>query len=183
MNQTYPLAAAVLGFLLCLAESCHHAPAAAQCADVVLLLARVGVNEAGFHGHADHRAITAITIRQARRRGLELDTWTVQRFKRALAPAERRRDRFYIAHLRHDDTKPEAWNEDANRWSDYSAAWLQTLEEVADVIAHGGRGECRATDWGSPVYDREEIDRKLANGWEVVDCGATRNTYLRQVTR
>lgn len=181
--NAHPLPLAVLVFVVgLLADTCQPIAVRAQGADVGLLLARVAVHEAGFWRPADHRAIAAITVRQARRRGMELDTWIVRRFTRALRPAEELPGRRYIAGLSRSQRKPEHWRDDLNDWEgEYAPLWMTTLRNVDDVIARGGRGECLATIWGSPEYDRDEIEEKLANGWEIVDCGDTSNVYLRRV--
>jgi hypothetical protein len=160
-------------------HQCEPAPAYAQAADASLLLAKVCVNEAGFDGIADCDAIAAISIRQARLRGMPLGAYLQARFRRALAPVDARRNRPWIAGLQRNHRAPAHWPHQSQPWSARSASWRALLARTDDVVAGRVTVECNAQTWGSPVYDAKNIARILANGGRVVPCGRTRNQFLR----
>lgn len=167
------LAMALFGAML---ATCR---ASAQGDDVGLMLAKVAVNEGGFESLADADAIAAISIRQARLRSIPLGTYLRTRFLRALAPAERRRNRPWIASLSRVAGPPHGWPASSQPWSARSAQWGTLLHRMDHVVAGDIRVSCNAHTWGSAVYDKDAIERILANGGRVVDCGPTKNVYLR----
>lgn len=100
---------------------------------------------------------------------------------RALAPESERRSRPWLANLDRSGNAPRSWPEDRQPWSERRQQWLDTLERAdaflaGDIDAPEG---CRPQSWGSPVYDREAIERTLANGGVVVPCGETKNVFMR----
>ncbi len=173
--------------LMCLLVSgCGHVQA--QAPDEGLLLAMVFVSEAGFidtnrdpDGSADHLAIANYTRALARYWRLPMSAALVRRYTRALAPEEARRNRPWLANLSRAPGAPRGWREDRMRWADRDAQWRATLD-LADAFLAGrvdAPDGCRPNSWGSPVYDADDIARTLARGGRVIDCGRTRNVFLR----
>lgn len=167
--------------MLCatIALHCEPIPAHAQSGDASLLLARVCVNEGGFSALADCDAIGAISIRQSRLRRMPLVAYLRARFLRALAPADQRRNRTWIADLQRNEHAPIGWPHESQPWSARRDQWRDLLARTDAIVAGEIELSCTAQTWGSEVYDREQIARILANGGRVVDCGATRNVFLR----
>lgn len=161
-------------------QSCET-KAEAQAQDVGLLLAKVFVSEGGFDGEADHLAIGRYTRNLALFWRSDMGVTLVRRYQRALAPAAERRGRRWLANLDRSLEAPEGWPEDRQPWSARRAQWAATLARAdaflrREIDAPPG---CRPHSWGSPVYDAEEIARTLENGGFVVNCGETKNTFLR----
>lgn len=178
MKKRFVLVPWLFTFLLALVHLryCAH-PAFAQSPDVGVLLARVGVNEAGFGDYADHEIIAHISIEQARDRGLMLPVYLFSRYTRALAPASERNGRQYIAGLNRAGDEPPGWDSTID-WSIYRPQWLRILARVDAVLAGRRRVRCGASTWGGPVVDAERIAAKLADGWQVAQCGRTKNIFL-----
>lgn len=149
--------------------------------DAGLLLARAMVNEAGFDGAADHLAIANYARRLARSHGEPFAVRLVARFTRALAPAHARRNRTWIAELDRSGNAPASWNESSQPWSARRGQWLATLAR-ADAFLRGeidAPDGCRPHAWGSPVYDREALERAFARGAVAQSCGDTKNVFYR----
>ncbi len=153
--------------------------AQAQREDTALLLAQICTNEAGFDGTADCLAITAMSIRQARLRHMTLPQYLRSRFRRALAPANERRNRPWIANLNRTHEEPSGCNRASQPWSARRSQWVALLDLMDRVVAQELIPRCNAQTWGSKIYDRENIERILANGGYIVDCGNTKNVFLR----
>lgn len=146
--------------------------------DPALVLAIVGTNEAGIDGYADHLAIAAYVEREARRRGLSIPDYARARFRRALALPGERRNRPWIAHLSRSLDAPGEWPEDRQHWIERRDQWREALERMDRFVRGEVRAPCSPSTWGSPVYDRDELDAAIENGARRLDCGATRNEFL-----
>lgn len=181
MNSIYPLGAAALLFVLSLAESCNHrADADAWTADEVAV-ARLCVSEASFSATADCRAITWIVSRQAERRGVSIAEYVARQHHRHV----RSEQRPWIGGLDASMERPEGWPEDQIAWEPRGVAlWSRRLAEVRGYLADGQHG-CSAAPavWGGLVTDHARILRLEARGYERVDCGVSRNAFLRRGAR
>jgi hypothetical protein len=158
-------------------------PAHAQAPDVGLMLARVFVSESGFDGAADHLPIANYTRSLARYWRVPMGVALPRRYTRALAPESERRSRPWLANLMRNGAEPRSWPHGPNSqpWPERRQQWLDTLARADAFLA----GEvdappgCRPHSWGSPEYDREAIESTIANGGFVIDCGPTKNVFLR----
>lgn len=173
--------AAVVGFMG--GASCQSCmpTARAQVQDEGLLLAKVFVSEGGFDAPADHLAVARYTRGLSHFWRAPMGATLVRRYRRALAPASERRSRPWLANLDRSLEAPEGWPEESQPWSARRAQWAATLARADAFLRReiDAPPTCRPHSWGSPVYDAEEIASTIENGGFVVNCGETRNVFLR----
>lgn len=178
-ERYYPIA--LVAVLFCGLLSPCAKPVLAQSDDAGLMLAKVFVNEAGMDAPDDHLAIANYSRRLARHRGVTMAVFLPSRLRRALAGASARVNRVWIANLDRSGNAPIGWDESRQPWSARRGQWLATLER-ADAFLRGeidARDGCRPTSWGSPVWDREELDRAFARGAVAQACGDVKNVFYR----
>jgi len=111
--------------------------------------------------------------------------WSLERLRRehprALS-ATGHGTRPWIAGLNAELTRPEAWDESRMPWvGGGQRIWLRTLQNVRRTLE--GQMRCPGGTpqiWGGRSLDHSHIERRLAQGFRVVDCGTTANVYLRR---
>lgn len=110
--------------------------------------------------------------------------WSVERLRRehprALSPVGRG-NRPWIAGLNAELTRPAQWDEQRMPWERGRAIWLRTLRTVRATME--GVNRCPGGTpqiWGGRTLDHTHIERRLSQGYRVVDCGSTANVYLRR---
>jgi len=174
VSQVYPLGAAVLLFVLSLAESCNHPAHADAWTAHEVALARLCVNEASTS------ARDCLAIVQARG-GYDVETLR-RMHPRALADVRPETDsRRWIAGLDASMERPEHWPESDVPWESRGvAAWRRVLETVRAGLR--GQSACseRPHVWGGRALDADHIQRRINQGFRVVDCGPTKNVFLRR---
>jgi len=146
-----------------------------------LLLARVFVSESGFDGVADHLPIARYTRNLSHHWRAPMGVTMVRRYTRALAPAEERRSRPWLANLDRSGDAPAGWPERDQAWSERRGQWLAALARADAFLARevDAPAGCNPHSWGSPTYDAAQIASTIANGGFVVSCGNTANVFLR----
>lgn len=138
-----------------------------------ILLARLAINEANGR-EAD---TIAITLARRTRTPDELR----QMHPRALNP-ERTDGRRWIAGLDAHMGEPAGWPADAMPWSRGERIWMRTLVTVRETLRgeHACSGGVVPSIWGGRRLDSRHIERRLEQGFTVVECGATANMFLRR---
>lgn len=178
--NVHPLTLAILTFVFgVVVDQCSPNPALGQGYTVdEVAAARHCISEASGAQSNDCQVITSINMRNAARRGLTVAEWIAVQHWRHMVNAQRP----WIAGLDASMQEPAGWPASVS-WDDRGRpAWEATLRVVRRVlngeIGHG----CEATPvvWGGPTPDRARLERMLANGWERVACGVTRNWFLRR---
>jgi hypothetical protein len=136
-------------------------------------LGKLGISEASGR-EADVIAIVAA-------RG----DWPLDRLQRehprALA-AVGQGSRPWIAGLNAELTRPTDWPEDRVSWDERGRdGWRRTLQLVRRTLA-SGQGCIGGTPqiWGGRTLDATHIERRVAQGFRIVDCGPTANVYMRR---
>lgn len=89
--------------------------------------------------------------------------------------------RRWIADLRADGHRPIGFDEDGSWENLYQREWLKIHTLVTGVIAGRVASPCigvQPSIWGSPTWDIEMINAKLAEGYVRSNCVGTRNIFL-----
>jgi hypothetical protein len=164
----YPL---VIVLTLVCANECNMA-GAQDWTEHEVTIAKIAVNEESF------RTAGASAIAAARGR------YTVEQLRamhsRALAPV-RTDSRRWIADLSGDMHRPDGWPERLVPWSRGQQLWLAVLVAVRETL-RGERIACggeRPSIWGGTM-DAAHIRRRIEQGYVVVTCQGSANTYLRR---
>lgn len=171
MSTHHPLPLAVLVFLVGLAaHECEPVHADAW-TDHEVALARICVSEATW-GEADCRAIV-----HARGR---YDVATLRRMHPRALASVRTDARRWIAGLDASLTEPAGWPVAVPWESRGRDAWVRVLGLVRESMR--GPGACSEAPhvWGGRAIDADRIARLEARGFVRVDCGVTRNVFLRR---
>lgn len=173
MMHGHPLPLAVLVFLVGFAADMCQPAHADSWTEHEVMLARICVNEASFRD-ADCRAIV-----EARGR---YDVATLRRMHPRALASSRTDARPWIAHLDASGAMPAGWPEARVSWQERGLpAWVRILSTVRETMRTGGACDARPQVWGGRSIDAERIARLEARGYVRVDCGDTRNVYLRRV--
>lgn len=135
-------------------------------------IARLCVNEATWSGDD----CAAITEARGRYSVPELR----QMHRRALAEV-RTDGRRWIAGLDAAGSMPDGWPESDVPWETSGRpAWLRTLATVRRTLAGGRVCSARPSIWGGASLDAPAISRREAEGYVRVNCGTTRNVFMRR---
>lgn len=180
MTWRYEIPWAALGLLgLVIANECTPAEAQQPWTAAEVIVARHCISEASGAQTDDCRAIAWIDMTNASRRGMTIEAWMSRAHSRHL----RSRTRPWLADLSADMHEPAGWPQSVSWERRGRPAWEATLGVVRSVLDGDGDHGCSAAPsvWGGPGPDRERLARMLANGWERVDCGNTRNWFIRRV--
>jgi hypothetical protein len=186
-SRTYFFTAYVAGLLfaaflmdLCNITSAQGQDHQAWQADVVSL-ARLCVNEAGWpspEGSNDCAAIGRYARARADSNNETVAAYIARVHWRHTSPT--RRTRVWVRGLNAELTEPTGWPADLD-WATWGRVrWNAALEDAAQIL-RGRRTACTETPhtWGGYI-DRERIARMLANGYRQIDCGSTRNVFMRR---
>jgi len=123
------------------------------------------------------RDADTVAITQARGR------WTLERLRtehpRALSPVGIG-TRPWIAGLNGELTRPAQWNEERMPWARFRPVWLRTLQTVRRTLQGGARCAGGAPQiWGGRM-DSHHINRRLTQGFRILNCGNTANVFMRR---
>lgn len=178
-NQTYArrallaLLLVIGGFLACDVHA--ESPDAPWTQDEVLL-ARLVVHEAGFRRDVgDVLGIAHVTRAKAALNRKSIADYVVETHPRATFG---RTQRTWVAGLDASFLRPVEWPEDRVPWATRGRHdWLRRLREVREALAIP-ENRCPAYTWGARRGIEARLERMLAAGWTVRDCGPTLNVFL-----
>lgn len=159
-----------------LADQCGPPVFAQAYTEQEVLIARLAVNEGSFR-EAD---VAAVAYARALYSPAELRA----SHRRALAVG-RTDSRRWIESLDASLARPDGWPGHLVPWETRGRiGWERTLRIVHGVVS-GRVVPCneRPSTWGGRHVDAARIARMTANGWRVVRCGASANTFLRRGER
>lgn len=139
-----------------------------------VVLARLCVKEAGFDAAltGDCAPIRVVIHRVGRG-----DTVRgVRRYSPKTFDPSRLGRRPWIAYLRGDGARPRLWPSNMS-WRVYRERWLNLVSSCARWIDEDFRPVCSPDHWG----DRSQFiyERATRAGWELLECGATQNSFWR----
>lgn len=138
-----------------------------------ILLGRLAVNE------ATGRVADTIAIVEARGH-VSVDELR-RMHPRALAPV-RTDGRRWIAGLDSSMQRPDGWPEARVPWETSGRERWRAVLVLVRATLRGERSACVGRPgqvWGGRHIDADRIQRLIARGYVIVDCGATANVYLR----
>jgi hypothetical protein len=176
--KLFPLHLALFAFAVGVFAQCAPVEADAWTPDEVGA-ARHCISEASGAMTNDCRVIVWIDQQNAARRGVSVAEFIATQHHRHTRSASRP----WLAGLDASMSEPEGWPVSVSWAGRGRPAWEAALL-VARGVLRGDEGHgCDANPlvWGGPGPDRERLDRMLSNGWVRVDCGETRNWFLRRV--
>jgi hypothetical protein len=174
--RLHPLHLAILTFAFGVACDCQAD--ADTWTDDEVAVARHCISEASGAMTPDCRVIAWIDQQNASRRDVSVAQFISTQHTRHTRSASRP----WIAGLDASMAEPPGWPVSVSWVSRGRPGWEAALLVARGVLSGEDGHGCTSNPliWGGPGPDRERIDRLLANGWERVDCGATRNLFLRR---
>jgi len=154
-----------------------------------LALARVGASECGLASCTPDELAAIAAVLRARCPECRLATIARQYSARVFDRA-RRDGRAWVAHLEPDGREPSFWPREVlvrgelrshAPWGAYRQRWLDLYELAGRVVEGEVAAQCEADHWGCPegTFGCEDHERALRAGWQLVDCGETRNEFWR----
>ena len=141
-----------------------------------LALARICVSEAGFQLRTRDCELIYHVLRTRSRSG-ELTIGIMRAYASKSFNRQRTDSHRWVAHLTHTFSEPRGWNETTSLpWSRRRTLFRAVYEFAGALIRERPENPCpiRLDHWGAPHFRRRQ---HLQNGWRIVECGETLNTF------
>lgn len=155
-----------------------------------LALARICASEAGIQITDDCAAIHQVLRHGARERHMDYVQFAMLY---ATSVFDGGGSRPWLAELDATGTEPTRWprvttHRHGNRvvvsaapsWIRYRRRWLELLQHARAIVHGRVRASCEPQHWGCPqdaLRQCRDHDRAVRAGWQLVDCGDTRNEF------
>lgn len=141
-----------------------------------LALARICISEAGFQTTTNDCALIYQAIK-TRSRTHQITLGMMKSYSPGVFNKHRTDERRWIPYLNANFTEPEHWNETVMvPWGARRSAFIAVYNLAAELIRTNPANPCgvRIDHWGAKRFKRRQ---HLAEGWTIVQCGNTKNTF------
>ena len=158
------------------AEPDEPPPATPPDRKLQLALARICVSEAGFQIRTRDCELIYHVLRSRSRSG-ELTIGIMRAYASKSFDRLRTDSHRWVAYLNHTFSEPRGWDETTSiPWSRRRDAFRDVYERAGQLIRERPVNPCpdRLDHWGAPHFRRRQ---HLQNGWKIVECGETLNTF------
>lgn len=150
-------------------------------ADEALTLTKICVHEAGPYPGDDCPALFDALRNRGSERGYRWDRWA-HIYSDRIFDRQRRDHRAWITRLAPPFNRPARWPYSDVVWDRVGPSIRSLYYRARSIVAGLEPSRCvePPDHWGGPVVDRARIRAGVRRGhWYVVDCGDTRNVFLR----
>lgn len=141
-----------------------------------LALARICVSEAGFQTITDDCKFIYLALKERSRSHL-ITLGMMRSYSPGVFNKHRTDERRWIPYLNASFTEPEPWTETVGvPWAARRSDWRAVYDLAAELIRTNPSNPCgvRIDHWGAKRF---RIRQHLEEGWTIVQCGNTKNTF------
>ena len=142
---------------------------------MVLMLAQICVNEAGWTRGDDCPALFAVLNSRVERTGREWEYSTRLYAKSTFN--KNRKHRVWTSYLNPEATEPHGWPQNLDWENVYKPKWLAMLQYAQDIVDGKITAKCTPHHWGAG--DGWNFESATARGWHLQNCGSTENAFWR----